>query len=118
MKSAKTASLPGLLLLATAKSSGAWTASISSGRKSFDSSLQFRTIASEPTIDDNRAKDCDSLEDLQAQLQIAIGIAREVDKRHGLCTPESAFAWEAVDRLYESTIEMTTVDVTILRYTI
>ena len=107
----KTVSLSGLLLLAAAKSSEAWTTvSTSPGQKSQGSSLQFRAIASPPTRDVNRARDCDSLQDLQAQLQIAIERAREADKRHGLCTPESAIAWEAVDQLYESTLERTTVD--------
>ena len=86
--------------------------SISPGHhRSCYTSLRFRTIASEPTKDDNRAKHRDSLEDLQAQLQLAIDRAREVDKRHGLCTPESVKEWEVVDQLYESTLASTTVGV-------
>jgi len=40
--------------------------------------------------------------DTELCLQIALQAARDVDQRYGLCTPESACAWQLVDDIYLS----------------
>lgn len=38
--------------------------------------------------------------DTAIRLKIALDVARDADRIHGLCTPESARAWQVVDDIY------------------
>ena len=44
----------------------------------------------------------DAVDDTERRLAAALAAARDADRRHGLCSPASARAWEIVDDIYAS----------------
>lgn len=48
--------------------------------------------------------------DTEIRLRVALQLARDADRLHGLCTPESARAWKIVDEIYSSSAESMRVE--------
>ncbi|KAL7464170.1 hypothetical protein ACHAXS_004504 [Conticribra weissflogii] len=63
----------------------------------FPSSALFSTVKRAAS---SRDDDVSNDSDMDAQLEAALDYAREMDRKHGLCSAASTRAWQVVDDLY------------------